>query len=111
MSGHFDEAFVERQIVSDGILPALFVVAVVGEVLHDEFVDAVESQSLLRAGTDGHHDEGVVTEGRLLILLHLFRFFAFTTRTALVFAAAVVVIVIAFVIATFVRPRRGFTFG
>ena len=32
------EAFVETQVVSDGVLPALPVVPVVGELVHDEVV-------------------------------------------------------------------------
>ena len=32
---HFDEAVVERQTVSDGVLPALLVLAVVREEIHD----------------------------------------------------------------------------
>ena len=71
MAGHFDEALVEAQVVADGILPALFVVAVVGKVLHDELVDAVESQPLFGTAPDGHHDEGVVREWRLLHFLLL----------------------------------------
>ena len=68
---HLDETLVERQVVADRVLPSLFVVPVVREVLHDELVDAVECQALLGAAPDGHHDEGVVGEGRLLVLLAL----------------------------------------
>jgi len=38
-SGHFKEAVVERQVVAEGILPALRVLAVVGKALHDVAVD------------------------------------------------------------------------
>ena len=68
---HLDETLVERQVVADRVLPSLFVVPVVREVLHDELVDAVECQALLGAAPNGHHDEGVVGEGRLLVLLAL----------------------------------------
>lgn len=68
VSGDLDEAFVEGEVVSDGVLPALLVVAVVRKVLHDELVDAVQSELLLRAAADRHHDERVVAEGRFLEL-------------------------------------------
>lgn len=42
MAWDFDEAFVEGEIVSDGVLPSLLVLAVVRKVLHNEFVNAVE---------------------------------------------------------------------
>ena len=71
MTGHLDEALVERQIVADGILPSLFVVTIVREILHDELVDAVECETLFSAATDGHHDERVVGEWRFLVLLAL----------------------------------------
>ena len=42
----------------DGVLPALLVAAVVGKVLDDELVDAVEGEALLGAlhvnGDNGH---------------------------------------------------------
>ena len=53
--------------MSDGVLPALFVVAVIGEVPHDELVDAVESEALLRRRSDRHHDQRVVRIRRLLV--------------------------------------------
>ena len=52
-------------------MPSLFVCPVVGEVLEYELVDPVEGESLLRALSDGHHDQGVVTERGLLVLLLL----------------------------------------
>ena len=36
---YFDEAIIEAEIMSDAILPALFVVSVIGEPVHDELVD------------------------------------------------------------------------
>jgi len=62
----FDEALVEAEVVSDGVLPALFVLAIVREVANDELVDAVERQSFVRAAADRHHDHGVVAVRRLL---------------------------------------------
>ena len=58
--GHFDEALVEAEVVSDRVLPSLLVVLVVGERPDDVLIDPVEGQPLLRALSDGHHDEGVV---------------------------------------------------
>lgn len=68
---HLHKALVQREVVSDGVLPSLFVLAVVREVPHDVLVDAVESQPLLGALADGHHDQRVVAVGRLLVLLLL----------------------------------------
>lgn len=73
VSGNFNETLVQREIVPDGILPALFVVLVVGEMAHYVLVDAVQSEPLLRTLTDGHHDESVVTVRRLLALLLVVR--------------------------------------
>lgn len=36
MTRNLDEAFVQRQVVSNGVLPALLVVAVVGKILCEE---------------------------------------------------------------------------
>ena len=54
---YLDKALVETEVVPDGVLPALLVAPVVGEVLDDELVDAVQGQSLLRA-LHGNHDAG-----------------------------------------------------
>ncbi len=37
--GDLDEAIVEAEVVPEAVLPALGVLSVVGEVVHDEFVD------------------------------------------------------------------------
>ena len=66
LSGHLDETVVETQVVADGILPALLVVPVVGELVHDELVDAVERDLLVGRVLDGHGDERDVRIGRLL---------------------------------------------
>lgn len=57
---HFDEAIVEGQRVADGVLPALLVLAVVREQIHDPLVDFVERQHLAVGLLDGHRDEGYV---------------------------------------------------
>lgn len=41
MSRYLHEAFVQAEVVPDGVLPALFVLLVVREVLHDVLVNAV----------------------------------------------------------------------
>ena len=46
-SRDLDEAVVETEVVSQGVLPALSVLPVVGEVVHDELVDLGEGQHLL----------------------------------------------------------------
>jgi len=63
---NLDEALVEAQIVSDRVLPALLVLAVVREVADDELVNAVERQTLVGAAADRHHDHGIVAVRRLL---------------------------------------------
>jgi len=60
MPGNFDEALVERQIVPDGVLPALFVVPVVREVGHDVLVDPVQGKALLWRAPYRQHDHGIV---------------------------------------------------
>ena len=73
LSTHFDEAVIEGEVVSDAVLPALFVLVVVREALHDELVDAVEGDLLVRCCLDSHRDEGDVTVRRLLWLLPSFQ--------------------------------------
>lgn len=60
MPRNFHEALVETEVMADGVLPALLVLLVVGEVLHYVLVDTVEGQSLLGAASDRHHDQCVV---------------------------------------------------
>ena len=50
----------------DRVLPSLFVLAVIREPIHDELVDAVQGDLLLRSCTlDGHGDQRDVRVGRL----------------------------------------------
>lgn len=60
-----DEAVVERQVVTNRVLPALFVVVVIGEVGHDEFVNSVQRDFLLGRSTDGHSYQRNVAVWRL----------------------------------------------
>lgn len=64
VSVHFDKAVVERQVVADRVLPALFVLAIVGKPVHDELIDAVESDSFVGRALDRHGDESDVGVGR-----------------------------------------------
>lgn len=66
LSGYLDEAVVEGEIVADGVLPALLVVMIKREPVHDELVDAAERCALLRCALDGHGDECDVAVWRLL---------------------------------------------
>ena len=62
----FHETLVQREIVTDGVAPALVLtVAVVRKVLGDVVVDAVQRQSLIRSILDGHGDERNVRIRRL----------------------------------------------
>ncbi len=66
LSGHLDEAIIQREVVADGVLPALLVVVIKGESVHDELVDAAERGALLRCALDSHGYECDVAVGRLL---------------------------------------------
>lgn len=54
VSVYLDEAAVEGEVVSDGVLPGSLVGAIVWESLHDELVDARQSDPLLGTLLDGH---------------------------------------------------------
>ena len=60
MPGHLDEAVVEAEVVSEGVLPPLGVVPVVGEPLHDELVNLGQRQHPLCRVVDGHGCQGDV---------------------------------------------------
>ena len=68
LSWHLDKTVIERQVVSDGVLPLWEFLLVVGEPVLYELTDPVESQSLAWSLDDGHGDEGDVGVGRLAIL-------------------------------------------
>lgn len=71
VSRHFHKALVETEVMPDGVLPALSVLPVVREVGHDVLVDTIKREPLLGTVADGHHDEGVIAVGRLVVLLIL----------------------------------------
>ena len=66
-AGDLDEAVVEGEAVSDGVLPALLVLAVEGEEVHDELVDLAQRAHLARVVLDGHRDKRDVRVGRLSV--------------------------------------------
>lgn len=66
LPGHLDEAVVKREVVANGVLPALLVIVVKGEAIHDELVDAAKRGALLRRVLNGHGDERNVTVRGLL---------------------------------------------
>ena len=71
MPGHLDEAVVEAEVVPQGVLPALRVVPVVREALHDELVDLGEGQHPLRRVVDGHRGQRNVRVRRLRVPVRL----------------------------------------
>lgn len=79
--GHLHKALVEREVVPDGVLPALLVLTVVREVLHDVVIYTTQGQLSLRAGADSHHYQSIVGEWRLLVL----GFFLSTLRVLCLF--------------------------
>lgn len=54
MTGNFDEALVQRQVVSNGVLPALLVVAVVRKILYKKSTLEPFSLQILNFGFDFH---------------------------------------------------------
>ena len=65
------EAFVQAQVVSDGVLPGhsdLFLLEV-REPLLDGHVDIMETHGLFGITEDGDHDQLLVAEGRLRIIV------------------------------------------
>lgn len=61
-----DEAFVEREIVSDWVLPTLVVSPEKREALLKELVYLAQRTSFNRGRLDGHNYEGYIRVGRLL---------------------------------------------
>ena len=51
----------------DGVLPALSVVAIIGESFHDELVDAVQRDALVLGASNRHRDQRDVRIRRLLV--------------------------------------------
>lgn len=50
----FDEAVIEGEVVAQGVLPALSVLAVVRKAFHDELVDVAQREHFLSRVLDGH---------------------------------------------------------
>lgn len=53
-------------------MPALSVLAVIRETVHDEFVDVAEGEHLLRRALDGHGSQRDVRVRRLLVTVGVF---------------------------------------
>lgn len=68
ISRYLHEAVVQAEIVPYAVLPALPVLPVVGEPVHDELVDPGERQPLLRRRVDRHRDQGDVGIRWLLVV-------------------------------------------
>lgn len=74
LSRDFHEAVVQAQVVTNGVLPALLVLMVVREPVHDELVDTVQCYFTVRSVLHSHGDERNVAVRwflRLLPLLHV----------------------------------------
>ncbi len=65
--GDFDEAVVEREVVSKRVLPALGVFPIVRKAVHDKLVYLAKWKHLLRAALDSHCGEGNVGVRRFLV--------------------------------------------
>uniref|UniRef100_A0A182Q5E9 Uncharacterized protein n=1 Tax=Anopheles farauti TaxID=69004 RepID=A0A182Q5E9_9DIPT len=57
---HLHEALVQAEVVAYRVLPALLVVPIVREPVHDVLVDTVQRDLLISRVLDGHRDEGDV---------------------------------------------------
>lgn len=53
---HLDEALVERQVVSDAVLPSFLVLLVERKLADDVLVDTGQRETLFRALADRHRD-------------------------------------------------------
>ena len=54
-SRYLDKAFVEGEVVSDCVLPALLVLPVVGEIMQNIVEDTAQCELSFGAGTDSHY--------------------------------------------------------
>ena len=68
-SWYFHEALVQREIVSDCVLPALLVLVIVRKVFQDVVVYAAQCELSFRTGANCHYNQNVVGERRLLEFL------------------------------------------
>ncbi len=65
--GDLDEAVVEGKVVPERVLPALSVLTVIRETVHDELVDVTEGEHLLRGALNGHGGQRDVRVWRFLV--------------------------------------------
>lgn len=63
LSGDLDEAVVESQIMTDGVLPFFGIVSVEGEALCDELVDSTQRQLAVGGVGYGHGNQRDVAVG------------------------------------------------
>ena len=57
---HFDETVVEAERVPDGVLPALLILSVEWEQIHDKLIDLRQGEHLARSVLNGHRDQADV---------------------------------------------------
>lgn len=63
---NFDETVVQRQVVSDRVLPALLVVMIERKAVHNELINAAKGGALLRRVLYSHRNKSYVTVRRFL---------------------------------------------
>lgn len=73
LPGNFNEAFVQTQVVSNAVLPALLVFLVERKLCDDVLVNTGQGQSLLRTLSDSHGDQSHIRVRRLLGRVHFLR--------------------------------------
>lgn len=73
MPRYLEKTLVQREVVTNRVLPSLFIFSIIWKMLHYVLIDAVKSKSLFGTVSNCHHDKGVVTEGWLFVFLLLFR--------------------------------------
>ena len=68
---YLDKAIIERQVVSERVLPPLRVLPVVRKPVHDELVNVWQGQHFFRRALDCHGSQGDVRVGRLLVAIRV----------------------------------------
>lgn len=71
IAGHLDKTLIQRQIMSNAVLPALLIVSVEWKPLHDELVNPIQGHFLVGRVLDRHGDERDVAVGGLHHVLGL----------------------------------------
>lgn len=64
---HLEKTIIEAERMSNGILPSLLILSVIGEQVHDELINFTKGQHFARGILDRHRDERNIGVGRLCV--------------------------------------------